>query len=85
MPKLKKAKETLSFTGHEFKLIAVAGATLWEYCKDVNKTPSDFVIGLQGLSKLIDSPEKAEAICADKVLLIGCFCEVLDGQSAPTE
>lgn len=92
MPKTKvKAKkvksDVYSFTGHEFELITVAGATLWQYCIDANRTPADFAQGIQGLSKLIDSPEKAEAICADKVLLIGCFLEVLDGipSEVPTE
>lgn len=87
--KAKKVKsDVYSFTGHEFELISVAGATLWQYCLDTKRPPSDFAKGIQGLSKLIDSPEKAEAICADKVLLIGVFTECVDGipvETVPTE
>lgn len=82
-----KAALAYTFTGHEFELISVAGATLWQYCQDTGRTPEDFALGIQGLSKLIDSNEKSETICADKVLLIGCFLEALDGVPAqlPTE
>ena len=67
----------LAFQGNEFHLIANAGATLWQYCLDTQKTPEDFAIGIKGLSKEIDSIEKSEVICADKVLLIGVFEEIL--------
>ncbi len=72
-----KKRNKLSFQGNEFHLIAVAGATLWQYCKDTNKNERVFAKGMKGLSKLIDSPEKCEAICSDKMLLIGCFEESL--------
>lgn len=83
----KESKTAFTFQGHEFELISVAGATLWQYCQDTGRTPEEFALGIQGLSKLIDSNEKSESICADKVLLIGCFLEVLDGipSQLPTE
>ena len=71
------------FTGNEFHLIAVAGATLWQYCQDANRTTEDFAKGIKGLSALIDTIEKCEVICADKTLLIGCFLEVVDGIKSP--
>lgn len=59
-----------------FHLIANAGATLWQYCKDVGLSEKDYGEGLQKLSKILDSEEKINEICKDKVLLIGCFLEV---------
>lgn len=61
---------------NNFHLIANAGATIWQYCKDSGLSEEEYGKGMANLAKVLDSDDKVKEICKDKMLLIGCFLEV---------